>query len=289
MTLPKFALVIVESGDPQILRSSRLNTSSRNSRRVRAMPNVRAAGFAVEPASRMRGPDMTSPNLNLLLHGDLAPLPEQKPLRAGPLSLIFEAGDLRYITLGTRELVRRIYGAVRDRHWGTVPGRLKDLVLSSDNDQFRVSYISEHCEADVDFVWRADIEGQPDGTITFAFAGEARSTFARNRIGLCVLHPMDECAGLAATVRRTNGTQVEGRFPELVAIEQPVDGLSDFRSVTYDAGTTRGSRSRSKVRSSRLRTSVTGSMRASRRMARRCPCLVRSRSRRGRAWNSASP
>ena len=42
MTLPKFALVIVESGDPQILRSSRLNTSSRNSRRVRAMPNVRA-------------------------------------------------------------------------------------------------------------------------------------------------------------------------------------------------------------------------------------------------------
>ena len=106
----------------------------------------------------------------------------------------------------------------------------------SDNDQFRVSYTSEHCEADVDFVWRADIEGQSDGTITFAFAGEARSTFARNRIGLCVLHPMDECAGLAATVRRTNGTQVEARFPELVAIEQPVEGLSDFGSVTYDAG-----------------------------------------------------
>ena len=183
----------------------------------------------------MRGPDMTSPNLNLLLHGDLAPLPEQKPLRAGPLSLIFEAGDLRYITLGTRELVRRIYGAVRDRHWGTVPGRLKDLVLSSDNNQFRVSYTSEHCEADVDFIWRAEIEGQSNGTITFAFAGEARSTFARNRIGLCVLHPMDECAGLAATVRRTNGTQVEARFPELVAIEQPVEGLSDFGAVTYDA------------------------------------------------------
>ena len=177
----------------------------------------------------MRGPDMTSPNLNLLLHGDLAPLPEQKPLRAGPLSLIFEAGDLRYITLGTRELVRRIYGAVRDRHWGTVPGRITDLELCIDNDHFRVSYTSEHCEADIDFVWRADIEGRPDGTITFEFAGEARSTFARNRIGLCVLHPMDECAGLTATVRRTNGTQVEARFPELVAIEQPVEGLSELR------------------------------------------------------------
>jgi D-apionolactonase len=183
----------------------------------------------------MRGPDMTTPDLNRLLHGDDAALPEQKPLSAGPLTLIFEAGDLRYIALGRRELVRRIYGAVRDRHWGTVPGRLTDLVLWTGNDQFRVSYTSEHREGDVDFAWRADLEGRPDGTITFGFAGEARSTFARNRIGLCVLHPMHECAGLAATVRRSDGTQVEARFPELVASEQPVEELSGFGSVTYEA------------------------------------------------------
>lgn len=179
---------------------------------------------------------MITPDLNLLLHGDHAALPEQTPLRAGPLTLIFEAGDLRYITLGRRELVRRIHGAVRDRHWRTIPGRLTDVVLSSDDDRFRVSYTSHHREADVDFVWRPDIEGRPDGTITFGFAGEAQSTFARNRIGLCVLHPMHECAGLSASVRRSDGTQGEARFPELVAIEQPVEGFSEFGSVTYEAG-----------------------------------------------------
>jgi hypothetical protein len=179
---------------------------------------------------------MTASDLNLLLHGDVTALPEQKPLRAGPLTLVFEAGDIRYIRLGPRELVRRIYGAVRDRHWGTVPGRLTDVVLSSENDRFRVSYTSEHRVADVEFVWSADIEGRSDGTITFAFAGEARSTFVRNRVGLCVLHPMRECAGMAASVRRTEGTEIEASFPELVAIEQPVDGLSQLDSITYDAG-----------------------------------------------------
>jgi hypothetical protein len=183
----------------------------------------------------MRGPDMTTPDLNLLLHGDDAALPEQTPLSAGPLTLIFEAGDLRYIALGRRELVRRIYGAVRDRHWRTIPGRLTDVVLSNDDDRFRVSYTSEHRDAEVHFVWRADIEGRPDGTITFGFVGEAQSTFARNRIGLCVLHPMRECAGRSASVRRSDGTQVDARFPELVAIEQPVEGLSEFGSVTYEA------------------------------------------------------
>ena len=34
---------------------------------------------------------------NVLYYGKEDPLPEQKELRAGPLSLIYEAGDLRYV------------------------------------------------------------------------------------------------------------------------------------------------------------------------------------------------
>ena len=47
---------------------------------------------------------------NRLLYGSDEPLPSQVPLRAGPLTMLFEAGDLRYISLGSRELVRRISG-----------------------------------------------------------------------------------------------------------------------------------------------------------------------------------
>jgi hypothetical protein len=182
---------------------------------------------------------MPDPDLNLLLHGSTEALPEQVPLRAGPLALIFEAGDLRYISLGPRELVRRIYGTVRDGQWGTVPGRLSDLVLSRTEDAFTLTYQSEHRDGAIHFVWRASIVGRPDGTIGFTFAGEARSTFAKNRIGLCVLHPMRHCAGAPATGRRTTGGQRDLRFPELVAVEQPIEGFTDLAALTLEASGTR--------------------------------------------------
>ena len=178
---------------------------------------------------------MPDPDLNLLLHGSTAALPEQIPLRAGPLALIFEAGDLRYISFGPRELVRRIYGAVRDPQWRTVPGQLSDLVFSRTVDAFTVSYRSEHRDGPIHFVWRAIIDGRPDGTIAFTFAGEARSTFEKNRIGLCVLHPMQPYASSSITGRRTTGGQLDLRFPQLVAVEQPIDGFTDLAALTCDA------------------------------------------------------
>ena len=52
----------------------------------------------------------------VLYYGKNEPLPEQKTLRAGPLSLIYEAGDLRYIKLGNHEILRRVYAAIRDHN-----------------------------------------------------------------------------------------------------------------------------------------------------------------------------
>lgn len=179
---------------------------------------------------------MLDPDLNLLLHGSTAPLPEQIPLRAGPLTLIFEAGDLRRISLNGRELVRRIYGAIRDRDWGTVPGELSQLVIASESERFQIGYVSEHRDGAIDFVWRASIEGAPDGTLTFEFSGEARTSFERNRIGLCVLHPIRECAGRMAKAHLITGEQIDVQFPELVAVEQPIDGFAELAGLTYEAG-----------------------------------------------------
>jgi hypothetical protein len=43
----------------------------------------------------------------VLYYGKEEALPEQVPLRAGPLTMVYEAGDLRYIKLGDREVVRQ--------------------------------------------------------------------------------------------------------------------------------------------------------------------------------------
>ncbi len=53
---------------------------------------------------------------NALYYGKEDLLPEQIRLRAGPLSLIYEQGDLRYIKLGDREVLRWVYVAIRDHN-----------------------------------------------------------------------------------------------------------------------------------------------------------------------------
>ena len=53
---------------------------------------------------------------NVIRYGNAEPLPERIPLQAGPLSLVYEAGDLRYLRLHDREILRRVYVAVRDRN-----------------------------------------------------------------------------------------------------------------------------------------------------------------------------
>jgi len=42
-------------------------------------------------------------------------------LKAGELQCLYETGKLRYIRRGETELIRMIYGAVRDDNWGTLP------------------------------------------------------------------------------------------------------------------------------------------------------------------------
>jgi len=157
----------------------------------------------------------------------LAP-PKRRRLRAGPLGLDYEAGDLRYLTLGDREVVRRWYVAVRDRDWGTVPAILTDEHIESGSDSFRVRYRAGHRRDGLDFAWTATIEGTADGAISFAMEGEARSTFLRNRIGFCLLHPMSGCAGAPCRFDRADGGRGESAFPAAIAPDNPFTDLKSF-------------------------------------------------------------
>jgi hypothetical protein len=134
-------------------------------------------------------------------------------------------GELRYVRLGEREVVRRLYVAVRDANWGTVPGRMANEQVESDTDTFRIRFAMIHREGEIDFAWRGSIDGAADGTIRFAMDGEARSSFRRNRIGFCVLHPIRECAGAQLRCRQADGTERGSTFPDLIAPHSPFHEL----------------------------------------------------------------
>ncbi len=173
---------------------------------------------------------MSSLPLNVLYYGQEQPLPEQRLLRAGPLTLLLEEGDLRYIRLGSSEILRRVYVAIRDRNWGTVAPVLSDVRIEASGETFHITYNAEHKQGEIDFFWKATIDGQRDGRITFTMAGEARSTFWRNRIGFCILHPIRECAGCPCTVEHVDGTVEEGWFPEWIAPHAP---FKDMQAISH--------------------------------------------------------
>jgi hypothetical protein len=159
----------------------------------------------------------------LLYYGKDEPLPERIPLRAGPLSMFYENGDLRYIRLGNREVIRRWTVAARDRNWGTAPSVISNVRLEIEKDSFRISYECENLLNDIDFWWQGSITGSAFGAITFTMDGAARKTFLRNRLGFCILHPM-QAAGAKARIEHVDGSTHESQFPERIASQLVIDG-----------------------------------------------------------------
>ena len=178
--------------------------------------------------------------LRVLYYGKDEPLPEGTQLRAGPLSMIFESGDLRYIRFGDHEILRRVYVAVRDHNWDTILPQLSNVQTEREGDAFRITYDVANKMADVDFFWQGTITGDANGTITFSMDGEARSTFRRNRIGFCVLHPMN-CAGVPCRIEKVDGAVEESIYPIAIAPQHLIDGeikpvapFNNMRAVSYE-------------------------------------------------------
>jgi D-apionolactonase len=166
----------------------------------------------------------------IILHGHHEPPLPMTLLRAGPLRLCFDQGTgfIRHIRHGKREVLRGIYAAVRDHNWGTVEGVVRDLKLDARQDSFDVEFSSEHLQEAVNFVWRGRISGDSGGRLTYEFEGEARNQFRKNRIGFCVLHPL-ECSGAPARQTRTDGSVLQCAFPS--SIEPQIFGKASFRDL----------------------------------------------------------
>jgi hypothetical protein len=152
-------------------------------------------------------------------------------LRAGPLSMLFEPDTafLRHVRLGDHEVVRAIYAAVRDENWATITPQVTNLNTDVGKDSFRLSFDVACRRGGIDYFWRGTITGEARGRIRYTFDGVAHSDFLRNRIGICILHPIAECAGKPLAVEHVDGVVEQGNFPSKISPHQPfqeICGLS---------------------------------------------------------------
>ena len=160
-------------------------------------------------------------NKNILYYGSKDDLPISHHLKAGPLHLLYERGLIRQIKVGSIEVIRMIYFAVRDHNWQTIDGEIQNENLEINPNSFTITFTSLHKNHNIEFLFDCRIKGSQDGNIDFKFSGQAKSSFKRNRIGFCVLHPVKECAGKEIIITEPDGKKNTGIFPVKISPHQP--------------------------------------------------------------------
>lgn len=170
--------------------------------------------------------------ISTAIHATAIHATEPLELHAGVLTMQFEPDNamLRNIRVGEHLVLLGITAPVRNESWGTVPPQVQIVKLEKKQDSFDLTFDVRCQEDEIDFSWKGRITGHADGKLTFTFAGEARSTFLRNRIGFCVLHGAN-VAGIACRLESVDGRKYDGKFPKYIAPHQPFKNL---RTVSHE-------------------------------------------------------
>jgi D-apionolactonase len=158
-----------------------------------------------------------------LWYGRAEPPAHRPVLRAGPVTAILDGADLRHVRAGDVELVERVYVAVRDAPWNTIPATFSDWVVETGADRFRVTFAASHRHEDIRFEWRGSISGAPDGTIRFEMDGLCRGVFQYSKIGFNVHHAQGSSVGRPYRAR-TEAGEVRGALPEAIDPQRIVGG-----------------------------------------------------------------
>ena len=130
----------------------------------------------------------------------LAPYSSSRWMRkliAGPLTLEYSEGSLWNISNGGEEVIRRIYLVFQDINWTSRPFIIKDEIWDVADRSFSAKIKAQGSHDAKDLSVELAITGSETGEITYGFSASTSVSFMRNRLGLCLLHPV---AGLAGRV-----------------------------------------------------------------------------------------
>jgi hypothetical protein len=173
----------------------------------------------------------TKPPLAIALCGTEQPDVVGRTLTAGPMTVEFDNGQLRYLKVNGVEVLRAIGFLIRDKNWGTATPAISNLRIDQRSDSFSVSF---HAEIQIEgqkLAYDAAIEGSKQGNLAFTGSAVPGTDFLTARTGFVVLHPLKGVAGFPVEIEHVDGKKVRSRFPDLV---NPVQPVLDIRSLTHE-------------------------------------------------------
>jgi hypothetical protein len=171
------------------------------------------------------------PSRSIVLCGTEQPNVVGRTLNAGPLSVEFDNGNLRYLKVGGVEVLRALAFLVRDENWGTYTPVVSKLAIDQRENGFSVSYHAVCGRPGQDIGYDATIEGRSDGSLEFAGTATPTTDFLTARTGFVVLHPLTGVAGRAVEIEHVDGKVERSKFPELI---NPVQPVLHIRALTHE-------------------------------------------------------
>jgi hypothetical protein len=148
------------------------------------------------------------------LYGTDEAIAPARTLRAGPLSMELQRGRLRHIRCGSHEVWHGLALVLRDVDWGSPEPVIVSLDIREVADAFEV-HIEGHVAAQALVEFRLHISGDADGCIRFEAEAVPAADLKVNRLGLCLLHPLQAC-GARVEVTHIDGRTSRSTFPELI-------------------------------------------------------------------------
>ena len=149
-----------------------------------------------------------------------------RKLVAGPLTLEYSEGSLWNISNGIEEVIRRIYLVFQDINWTSRPFIIKDEIWEVADRSFSAKIKAQGSHDAKDLSVELEITGSESGEITYGFSASTAVSFMRNRLGLCLLHPVAGLAGRECELTKADGAVEISRFPDAISPNQPFLNLS---------------------------------------------------------------
>ena len=149
-----------------------------------------------------------------------------RKLFAGPLTLEYSEGSLWNISNGSAEIIRRIYLVFQDINWTSRPFVIKDENWEVADRSFSAKIKAQGSHDAKDLSVELEITGSESGEITYGFSASTAVSFMRNRLGLCLLHPVAGLAGRECELTKADGAVEISRFPDAISPNQPFLNLS---------------------------------------------------------------
>jgi hypothetical protein len=114
----------------------------------------------------------------------------------------------------------------QDINWTSRPFVIKDEFWQVADRSFSAKIKAQGSHDAKDLTVELEITGSESGEITYGFSASTSVSFMRNRLGLCLLHPVAGLAGRDCELTKEDGAIEKSKFPDAISPDQPFLNLS---------------------------------------------------------------